>query len=212
MRVVRTADIVQLVMDGDVDAAMAATSSHYPHLLAQHPDLLFQLHCRKFIELIRAGATSSRSAPDQFETIMRIGHDLQRMSELPGVLPSSRRVLSVRPPCRVPGRPVLCMAGPSNAGCSCGNWRADRRRGRQSVFGLLAYENPAASPLAQLLDTSERETVAMLLNSAILKLENQPTQAPLETTVRQLAVCLDALDDFDHPASRFVTVRSVFQD
>lgn len=36
------------------------------------------------------------------------------------------------------------------------------------AFALLAYANPAASPLCYLMDTSEREPIAAAVNSTIL--------------------------------------------
>lgn len=36
------------------------------------------------------------------------------------------------------------------------------------AFALLAYANPAASPLSYLMDTSEREPIAAAVNSTIL--------------------------------------------
>ncbi|KXS21064.1 SPRY-domain-containing protein [Gonapodya prolifera JEL478] len=45
--------IRDLILAGDIDSAMQFTSALYPQVLPGNPDILFQLKCRKFVEMIR---------------------------------------------------------------------------------------------------------------------------------------------------------------
>jgi hypothetical protein len=47
----------------------------------------------------------------------------------------------------------------------------------QEVVALIAYEHPEQSPLAHLLQLSQRELVADVVNAAILQVAGQPAAA-----------------------------------
>ena len=47
------AQIMDKVLAGDIDGAMAQTEALAPGTLEAHPSLLFRLHCQTFLELVR---------------------------------------------------------------------------------------------------------------------------------------------------------------
>ncbi|KAG5364635.1 Ran-binding protein 9 [Yarrowia sp. E02] len=49
-------DIRGLVLSGDIDGAMALVEEHYPTVFESQDMVLFQLKCRKFVELLQANA------------------------------------------------------------------------------------------------------------------------------------------------------------
>eukprot|EP00898_Chlorokybus_atmophyticus_P007569 jgi/Chlat1/7813/Chrsp66S07270 len=59
----------------------------------------------------------------------------------------------------------------------------------QDVVALLAYEHPEESPLASLLQFSQREAVADTVNAAVLQHGSPSTQPVLEQLLRQLGAC-----------------------
>ncbi|RUP47724.1 CTLH/CRA C-terminal to lish motif domain-containing protein, partial [Jimgerdemannia flammicorona] len=63
--------------------------------------------------------------------------------------------------------------------------RPEVQKALVETFSLLAYSNPAQSPVAHLLDPAGREPVAEALNSAILVSQNRPANPALERIFRQ---------------------------
>jgi len=59
----------------------------------------------------------------------------------------------------------------------------------QDAFSLLAYPDAKLSPLAHLLEPSQRETVSNILNSAILEAHDMPRHPALEVLVGYLGEC-----------------------
>eukprot|EP00897_Mesotaenium_endlicherianum_P001531 jgi/Mesen1/1405/ME000130S00492 len=62
----------------------------------------------------------------------------------------------------------------------------------QDCLALLAYENPAESPVGYLLGVNQREAVADAVNAAVLALGSPDSQMPhssLEVLLRQLTLC-----------------------
>lgn len=49
----RRKGVCELVARGSVEAAIASLRSHYPGLLDANRELLFQLHCQQFVEIVR---------------------------------------------------------------------------------------------------------------------------------------------------------------
>ena len=61
------------------------------------------------------------------------------------------------------------------------------------MLGLLAYQDPEHSPLADLLRPARRLAVADAVNAAILERDGRPGLSTLEKLVRHLAVSHDTL-------------------
>ncbi|CAF0796475.1 unnamed protein product [Adineta ricciae] len=59
----------------------------------------------------------------------------------------------------------------------------------QDAFSLLAYPEPKTSPLAHLLEPSQREAVSSVLNSAILEAHDMPRHPALEVLAGYLTEC-----------------------
>jgi len=77
----------------------------------------------------------------------------------------------------------------------------------EETYSLLAYPDPFKSPVAHLLDTSGRETVANALNSAILVYQQSPPIPPLEKLVRQVFVTMNELSAQGVGSASIINVR-----
>jgi Ran-binding protein 9/10 len=60
----------------------------------------------------------------------------------------------------------------------------------EEVYSLLAYTDPASSPVAHLVRAERRELVAERLNMAILRGQGRPDKSLLETLIAQTQVVL----------------------
>mmetsp|Transcript_35759 Transcript_35759/g.101195 ORF Transcript_35759/g.101195 Transcript_35759/m.101195 type:complete len:325 (+) Transcript_35759:335-1309(+) len=63
----------------------------------------------------------------------------------------------------------------------------------EECLALLAYDNPAASPLGSYLSDEHRQGVADALNGALLQAADLPSRAPLERIAQQLTVASDVV-------------------
>jgi hypothetical protein len=69
--------VAEAVVAGRIDEAMAAAEALAPGVLAAHPNILFRLHCQKFIELVGVTARTDRpDAPDPaaYDMLLRPNH------------------------------------------------------------------------------------------------------------------------------------------
>ena len=58
----------------------------------------------------------------------------------------------------------------------------------EECLALLAYDNPAVSPVGQYLSESFKQQVADALNGALLEAADLPSRAPLERVLQHLTV------------------------
>ena len=61
------------IMGGDIDKALELLEKHYPGMLTSNEDLLLQLRCRKFVEMVSSASTPLR-ALDNLERKSNIGN------------------------------------------------------------------------------------------------------------------------------------------
>lgn len=71
----------------------------------------------------------------------------------------------------------------------------------EEAVTLLGYDQPAASPVGQLLAPSHAAQLAADLNRAILSHQGGQEKAPLERLLRQLRVTLQELQQAGHPVA-----------
>eukprot|EP01137_Pigoraptor_chileana_P034436 Opistho-2@26975 len=174
--------IREFVLGGDIDAVLRLIAELYPALATARPDLIFQLQCRRFVELVRESASASATpavgdGSNPIERMMLYGQSLQEACDENPLLSSNRAVL-------------------------------------EEAFSLLAYPDPSQSPMAYLLQPSQREPLATEINSAILELQGLPRQAPLEIIVRQAAVAVKELTrpPVGSGAAAFVSVEDILRE
>ncbi|CAF2562292.1 unnamed protein product [Rotaria sp. Silwood2] len=77
----------------------------------------------------------------------------------------------------------------------------------QDAFSLLAYPDPKSSPLAHLLEPSQRESVSSILNSAILEAHDMPRHPALEVLVGYLNECDKLMHKNNIPDCAFVELN-----
>ncbi|CAF1591781.1 unnamed protein product, partial [Adineta ricciae] len=77
----------------------------------------------------------------------------------------------------------------------------------QDAFSLLAYTDPKTSPLAHLLEPSQRETVSSAVNSAILEAHDMPRHPALEVLAGYLHECDKLMHKNNIPDCAFIDLN-----
>ncbi|CAF3601539.1 unnamed protein product [Rotaria sp. Silwood1] len=77
----------------------------------------------------------------------------------------------------------------------------------QDAFSLLAYPDPKSSPLAHLLEPSQRESISGILNSAILEAHDMPRHPALEVLVGYLNECDKLMQKNNIPDCAFIELN-----
>jgi len=77
----------------------------------------------------------------------------------------------------------------------------------QDAFSLLAYSDPKTSPLASLLEPSQREAVSSAVNSAILEAHDMPRHPALEVLVGYLHECDKLMHRNNIPDCAFIDLN-----
>lgn len=79
----------------------------------------------------------------------------------------------------------------------------------ERTLALLAFEKPAQSPFADLLDQSHRQKIASELNAAILRIEHKQNQNPRMMNVLKLILWAQKeLDSRNIPYSRMTDLST----
>lgn len=194
--------IRQAILSGDIDTALEATQEHFPLVMTKFPQVIFQLKCRKFVELVSKAAEMSKSisidtkgksqsngsarssnhAADTFDQAMDVDDEQQST-------PNGH------------GRSGLQSSGDSNAEydsltseaikygralkAEYGDKDSEQCKILHDIFSLMPYYNPSASQNGHLLESSGRSRVAEELNAAILS-KLPSTHTAIELTEKQL--------------------------
>lgn len=85
-------EIRRAVMSGHIDEAMEQTETMYPHLLDTHPDLLFKLKARKFLDIMLEDEEDIHSTPVLAEDEEGDTASVSSSFEEPPVRASGRRL------------------------------------------------------------------------------------------------------------------------
>lgn len=180
-------EIRRAVMSGHIDTAIDQTESQYPHLLNTHPDLMFKLKTRKFLEIM-IDETTSRTSSRKSSIVL----------EDPPVVASGRRLswAAVAADTEETNnkRRLFSYSGRRNSNITLDKeqdhdvekltiLRKAIEYGQElqdeyqdtpvymdqlmDMFGLLSFTDPKSSPLAHMLDVGLRDVVASDLNNAI---------------------------------------------
>ncbi|KAJ1948254.1 hypothetical protein EC988_005252, partial [Linderina pennispora] len=219
--------ICKHISQGDIDSALGMLQESYPQVLKDE-SLVFQLRCRQFIELVRAAngyhiadcipsddslsSASSGSMMDVDDTQAASLMSLAAITNAPaaptktvyGQIPNLRKL----EPARLVrilldyGRQLQADYGASP--------NPIVREGLVHTFSLLAYADPAASPISALLDPEACKPLARLVECAIVATEKAPRMSALECIYRQCAALLAELSSRRNGAAALVSVDTDF--
>ncbi|KAF6816199.1 ran-binding protein [Colletotrichum sojae] len=211
--------IRRAVLEGDVDKALKHTNAFYPQVLKDNEQVYFKLRCRKFIEMVRAGAEmritmeGKRSNGHAGSDLGASAMDLDANVTENGSYDRMDTEDSEGAP---PGIDELENATLEYGRTLSAEFKNDPRREvskhLEDIFSLLAYANPLKEKdVAHLLDRKGRLAVAEELNSAILLSLGKSSRAALEKVYAQTSVLLDDLRENGGPGA-FVSLQDVIED
>ncbi|KAF9355483.1 hypothetical protein BGX26_006484 [Mortierella sp. AD094] len=201
------------ILAGEIDKAMELLEKHYPGITADYGDMLLQLRCRKFVEMVSLASTPLRKL-DQGEC--RRGDAKGKSAELmdvdqdPSIKPDSSMETD---------QEDLEGLGMLKDAIKYGQflqeqYKDNRRRSVQDMlvdaFSVLAYTNVEKQPGSESSRQAKsitREKVANTVNKAILASQNQPTTAPIETLYRQTTAIMSELTSLGVGAAAFYDVN-----
>ncbi|KAK9452314.1 uncharacterized protein V1518DRAFT_410897 [Limtongia smithiae] len=217
------------VLEGDIDAALKKTQAYFPRVLAENPEILFQLKCRKFVELMRKCALASAVAADtaavaQVAEVAAIAKDgdgdvdmdtAEVMKEIEAEeAVDSAALLSEA---LLYGQKLheeyreatftRALSPPESTTPPAAVF--DIQQALNDIFALMAYPDPLHSPVAHLLEEQGRVAVAEELNSAILVSQGKSSIAPLERLIQHTSVLIQELAE-KGGQSAFVNVGQDF--
>jgi len=178
------------VLTGDIDRAIKLTRMFYPHVLDLNENIYFKLKCRKFVEMIRAmteSAQSPKSANGTSHNGTSNGHSYSSVfhdsddeamedvddADISGASPNP----TVKSAKGLPKGDADMLQDALRFGQELrAEWSKDPRREVQQALedtlALIAYTNPAESPLRWMLGREGREAIAEELGGCILGRSN----------------------------------------
>ncbi|KAF7310493.1 Ran-binding protein [Mycena chlorophos] len=224
----RRTRIVNCVVEGDIDTALADTRRYYPAVLTANEGLmLFKLRCRKFIELLLETtelkkqrdmemlAARKADAMDDDEMGMDVDEDAIPL-EGPGDVGSGADGEVAR---SSKDRLEAALSQAIHYGQSMLNdYQSDARPEVQSLFkrtvGVVAFHDPIAHGgiTAEVARPEARTELANELNQAILRSQGRPVRPALETIFRHTAAVVYELGMIGVGAAAFADVQKEFID
>ncbi|KAJ7480102.1 SPRY-domain-containing protein [Mycena galericulata] len=216
--------IVNSVVAGDIDTALAETKKHYPTVLeADEGLMLFKLRCRKFVELLLEATELHKKmmkaeevAADDDEMGMDVDDDAVPLSS-----PVSPRFspINSKSPVRISSKAQV--EGALNRAIIYGqtllnDYTSDKRPEVQTMFnrtvGIVAWHDPIehGGVAAEVAGPEARVELANELNQAILRSQGRPPHPPLETIYRHTAACIRELGVLGIGAAAFADVQKEF--
>ncbi|KAJ1907976.1 hypothetical protein LPJ81_000405 [Coemansia sp. IMI 209127] len=228
--------ICKHICEGEIDYALGLLQESYPRVL-EDESLVFQLRCRQFIELVRSASgchiadcvpndDSQLSTPESYlhaeeggnmmdvdDTNSSVVLSLAAVTNAPET--SHRRAqfgqiknLRKMQPAQLVrvmleyGRQLQADYGSSP--------NLVVREGLVHTFSLLAYADPAQSPIAALLDPSACKPLARLVEMAISASEGAPRMTSLENISRQTGALLNELSTQRNGAASLISLERDF--
>lgn len=178
--------IRQAILKGDIDTAVDVTEQYFPMVSTKFPQVIFQLKCRKFVELVAQAAEMSKTVNteskgktqsngngsarhastvgDVFDQQMEVDEDQQSSANGYGKSfqpseSSNTEYDQITSEAIRYGRALKAEYGDKDS---------EQSRILHDIFSLMPYYNPSASQNGHLLEPSGRTKVAEELNAAIL--------------------------------------------
>ncbi|KAF9134992.1 hypothetical protein BGW39_005084 [Mortierella sp. 14UC] len=210
----RRKEIRRTILSGDIDRAMAMLEESYPGIITNNEDMLLQLRCRKFVEMVSSASSPLRALDSQGRTkrTKALASDDVEMQEqqetgsADGATSTTTMDIDHKPLVTgSDGTPQLEGLGVLKDAIQYGQFLHEQYKHtrRASVntmlldaFSVLAYSDADSSSGSGSHFGSKgisREKVANTVNLAILASQHLPTTAPLETVYRQTNVALSEL-------------------
>ncbi|KAJ9075325.1 hypothetical protein DSO57_1037212 [Entomophthora muscae] len=200
--IVNRQEIRDYVLSGEIENAIHLTQKFYPKVFQDNPEILFQLQCRRFIEIIRSAeeqetpgscinADGSISSPEK-----RKREDMDGESCITNGQKSPKQAS------------LAALQFGQELNSTYGNSdNPEIKKALLDTFALLAYQKASQSAVAYLLDPAGREPVANRLNSAILVSQGRPPIPSLELIFRQSCLVTKNLVDASIGDGSFINVH-----
>jgi len=179
--------IKNFILKGDIDSAIDLTNRLYPTVLENNDILLFNLRCRKFLEMIRKNEELDMDTDTIDDDAMDVDDEKNKNI--------SQKIIETMKY----GQELQSLYGHDE--------RDEIKNTLKETFSLFAYEHPNNSSLAYLLEPSRREIVANQLNVAILESQGEPASPAIETLYRQSSVAVRELVKYNVGAASFINVK-----
>ncbi|KAF9908642.1 hypothetical protein EC991_009669 [Linnemannia zychae] len=210
----RRKEIQRTILSGDIDHAMAMLEESYPGITTNNEDMLLQLRCRKFVEMVSSASSPLRALDSQSRTKSAKASasddvEMQEQQEAGSSIGTTSTItmdIDHKPPvAESNGAPQLEGLGVLKDAIQYGQFLHEQykhtRRASVNImlldtFSVLAYSDVDSSSGSGSHSSSKaisREKVASTVNLAILAWQHLPTTAPLETVYRQANVALSEL-------------------
>ena len=236
-------EIRQAILKGDIDTALTHTNQHFPGVLQAQSNahILFQLKCRKFIELVLSaaeidksrdslrrnkyssnGAAHSGAVDDVFDQPMELDDEQQSSVNGNGKAPEDLSEIDEYTQLTKQFLEYGQMLKEEFGGIS-----QEHDKHLHEIASLMPYYDPSPSQNGHLLDVSGRTKVAEDLNSAILSKSlplrrmlmanigaaslGRSPTAALETIWRQTEALIEVLSQDGGPAA-FVNLQAADDD
>ncbi|KAF9148825.1 hypothetical protein BG015_009422 [Linnemannia schmuckeri] len=206
-------EIRKTILLGDIDQALIMLEKNYPGITTSNEDMLLQLRCRKFVEMVSSASSPLRALDNQalaknseasnFEDVeMQDQHNTGTSDG--GAMDVDCKPLGINTTTNEEA-PQLEGLGLLKDAIQYGQflqeqYKHSRRASVKTMlidaFSVLAYSDTGTSngPGGHLGSKAvSREKVASTVNLAILASQHLPTTAPLETVYRQANVALSEL-------------------
>ncbi|KAF7340135.1 Ran-binding protein [Mycena venus] len=216
--------IVNSVVAGDIDAALAETKKHYPTVLeADEGLMLFKLRCRKFVELLldatelhkrmkKEEAEDDEMGMDVDDDAIPLGSPVsprfaaKHVSFSPGRTSTKAQVEVALNQAIIYGQTLL------------NDYTSDKRPEVQTLFnrtvGIVAWHDPIehGGVAAEVAGPEARVDLANELNQAILRSQGRPAQPAVESIYRHTAACIYQLGISGTGAAAFADMQKEFID
>ncbi|KAG0325476.1 hypothetical protein BGZ99_000606 [Dissophora globulifera] len=210
--------IRKAIMSGDIDQAMQLLETHYPGVMANNEDMVLQLRCRKFVELVHLSSSPLRSLDHLNEkgttVIHHTDNKMNGHSNNRDTAEDTDMKDATIASCDLDVEDMdvdqdLEGLGTLKEAFRYGHFLQEQYKDnpKQSVqnmlidaFAVLAYaerlDHHSGSKSGHFHSGTKpvtREKVATTVNTAILTFQNLPKTAPLETVYRQTSVAMSEL-------------------
>lgn len=179
--------IRQAILKGDIDLALASTQEYFPNVLPEFPQILFQLKCRKFLELVLKAAeldksrspimkhrqstngegSHSSAVDDVFDQAMELDDEQQSSLNGNGKTPIESNVSNNAEYNQITAEALQYGRGLRE---EYADQTVEQDKMLHDIFSLMPYYDPKPSQNGHLLDPDGRTKVAEDLNSAILSM------------------------------------------
>ncbi|KAK9377180.1 concanavalin A-like lectin/glucanase domain-containing protein [Lipomyces chichibuensis] len=192
------------VMEGNINRALKLTELFFPKVFEDNPEILFQLKCRKFVELMRLCALAKKAEYAEDDEMQDVSND-DDTDMRDAKQPAKPNLADLLNESLRYGQKLHESYRNKKFPTS----KTDVQKALNDIFALMAYPDPINSPVAYLLAEEGRAPVAEDLNSAILVSQGKSSVAKLERLIQHTTMLMRELAE-QGGQSAFVNVRHDF--